>query len=100
MLDAIERIQRHVGATTFDEFSVDSKMVAAVSYELLVLGEAAGHVADEIVNSHAEIPWKQIRGTRNALVHGYFQLGLPTLWETVQRDLPTLEKQLRAVLKG
>ncbi len=98
MLEAIERLQRHVGDASFDAFSADAKTLAAVNYELLVMGEAAGHVPEEVARSHPEIPWKELRGTRNVLVHGYFQLSLPTLWETVQRDLPDLAQALRAIL--
>jgi uncharacterized protein with HEPN domain len=98
MLGAIDRIQTHLGSMTFEEFSVSATVAAAISYELLVLGEAAGRVSADLVAAHPEIPWNQLRGTRNVLVHGYFEISRPTLWETVQRDLPALVIQLRRLL--
>ena len=75
---------------TLEQLSTDAKTLAAINYEILVLGEAASRMPEELVLAHPEIPWAQLRGTRNVLVHGYFQLSLATLWETVQRALPAL----------
>ncbi|HUB07598.1 MAG TPA: DUF86 domain-containing protein [Myxococcales bacterium] len=98
MLGALQRIETYISGMSAEQLANDSKTLAAVNYELLVLGEAAVQMPAEVVSAHPEIPWKQIRGTRNVLVHGYFQLSLPTLWETVQRDLPALRPQLEALL--
>ncbi len=80
-LGAVDRLHRYFGPMTFEQFSIDPKTLAAINYELLVLGEAASRMPEEIVLAHAEIPWAELRGTRNVLVHGYFQLSLTTLWE-------------------
>jgi uncharacterized protein with HEPN domain len=82
MLGAIERIRAHVGSATYEEFSANPTVAAAISYELLVIGEAAGRVADDIVDAHPEIPWNKLRGTRN-----------------VQGDIPALEDKLRLLIK-
>ena len=99
MLDAIDRAMAHVGGSSFEEFAANPTVGAAVSYELLILGEAAGRVPDEIVSAHPEIPWGQLRGTRNVLVHVYFEISRATLWQTIRADLPPLAEKLRRLLE-
>ena len=55
-----------------------------------VVGEAASQVSPEGKEAHPEIPWAKIIGMRNRLVHGYFNVNLERVWETVQQDLPDL----------
>jgi uncharacterized protein with HEPN domain len=98
MLGAVDRLHGYLGPMTFEQLSTDAKTLAAINYEILVLGEAASRMPEEVVLAHPEIPWAQLRGTRNVLVHGYFQLSLTTLWETVQRDLPALRPLLSDLL--
>lgn len=71
----------------------------ALIREIEVIGEAASRVSDEIKNSHSEIPWGAIIGTRNRLIHGYFDVDLDIVWATVKTDLPALGKQLKPLLK-
>jgi len=57
---------------------------------LEIIGEAARRVSQETRDAHAEIPWEQMIGMRNRLIHEYFRVNLATVWETVQNDLPSL----------
>ena len=65
---------------------------------LEILGEAARRVPDSIRGSHPSIPWRQIVGTRDRLIHGYDQVDLEVLWIIVQSQLPPLIAQLDAIL--
>ena len=98
MLAAIGRIRAHIGAATYEEFSVNPTIAAAISYELLIIGEAAGRVSEDVIATHPEVPWSKLRGTRNVLVHGYFEISRSTLWETIQHDLPALEARLKSLI--
>lgn len=62
------------------------------------VGEAAANVSDEFKNTHADIPWRRIVGTRNVLVHGYAQIDLDILWDIVDVNLPDLITQLEKAL--
>jgi uncharacterized protein with HEPN domain len=62
------------------------------------VGEAATNVSDEFKNTHADIPWRRIVGTRNVLVHGYAQIDLDILWDIVDVNLPDLITQLEKAL--
>jgi uncharacterized protein with HEPN domain len=64
---------------------------------LIVIGEAARLVPDEIAEHHPEIAWKKMRGLRNPAVHEYFGIDADILWETIQRDLPLLASMLQRI---
>ncbi len=63
---------------------------AAVIRPLEIIGEAAGRVSEETRQSHPEIPWQQMIGMRNRLIHEYFRIDVEAVWDTVHKDLPEL----------
>ncbi len=83
-----------------DDFLNDKRTQQAVIMSLIIIGEAATKVMDsyaEFTQAHAEVPWRSMRGMRNRIAHGYFDINLEVVWETVQAALPELLKQLPAV---
>ncbi|MDR2881508.1 MAG: DUF86 domain-containing protein [Azoarcus sp.] len=81
-------------------FLEDKRTQQAVILSLIVIGEAATRVMNdypEFSQAHAEIPWQSMRGMRNRIAHGYFEIDLNVVWETVQQWLPELLDQLPAV---
>jgi uncharacterized protein with HEPN domain len=99
MLAQIDEIGQFVAGMTYEAFSQDLRTIKAVLYDLAVLGEAAASLFPEIETDYPQIPWVRIRGIRNILVHEYFRVNLPIIWETIQTDLPFLETKLRAILE-
>ncbi|WP_286745654.1 DUF86 domain-containing protein [Aquabacterium sp. UBA2148] len=82
-----------------DDFLADRRTQQAVIMSLIVIGEAATKVMDSsagFTQAHAEIPWRSMRNMRNRMAHGYFDINLDVVWETVQEWLPELLKQLPA----
>jgi uncharacterized protein with HEPN domain len=80
-----------------DGFLADKRTQQAVIMSLIIIGEAATKVIDgysEFTQAHPEVPW---RSMRNRIAHGYFDINLDVVWETVQTALPGLLKQLSAV---
>ena len=63
-----------------------------------IIGEAAGRVSKDMQAKHASIPWEDVVGMRNKLVHGYDQVDLGILWDTATDDLPQLIQELEAAL--
>ena len=63
-----------------------------------IVGEAASRVSTDIKETHPEIPWAGIVGMRNRLVHGYFDVNLVRVWETVEQDIPRLIMQLEGLI--
>ncbi|UGT33538.1 DUF86 domain-containing protein (plasmid) [Salmonella enterica] len=83
-----------------DDFLADKRTQQAVIMSLIVIGEAATKVMDgyvEFTQAHADVPWRSMRNMRNRMAHGYFDINLDVVWETVQEWLPALLQQLPAV---
>ena len=82
----------------FRVFEEDRRTQLAILKAVETVGEAASRVRPETTAAHPNIPWRQIVGMRNRLVHGYFDVNLRRLWETVQQDIPRLIQQLEAIV--
>jgi uncharacterized protein with HEPN domain len=86
-----------------DDFLADKRTQQAVIMSLVIVGEIATKLMDrfpEFADQHAEIPWRNIRGMRNRIAHGYFDINLDVVWDTVQTALPQLIQQLSNVNKN
>lgn len=76
-----------------EDFLSDKRTQLAVIMDLIIIGEAASKVMDaypSFVDTHASVPWRSMRGMRNRIAHGYFDMNLDVVWDTVRRALPEL----------
>lgn len=83
-----------------DDFLTDRRTQSAVVMSLLVVGEAATKIMDrhpEFARSHTDVSWRDMRGMRNRIAHGYFDINFDLVWETVRTALPALLGQLATV---
>lgn len=80
--------------TSFDDFVRDRRTQLSVLKSVEIVGEAAAHVSSGTRKANPDIPWRQIVGMRNQLVHVYFDIDLPLVWDTVRHDLPDLIDRL------
>ena len=99
ILESISRIERYTAGMTLDAFQEDEKTADAVIRNFAIIGEAARHVPSEVVSNHSHVPWAEMRGMRNVVVHEYSRVDLPILWQTIQNRLPLLVPQLRRILE-
>ncbi len=76
----------------------DRKTIDAVVRNLEIIGEAASHVPDDIQEQFNDIPWSQMKGIRNVLIHEYFGVDTDVLWKTIIEDLPTLREKIEKLL--
>ena len=82
------------------DFLEDKRTQQAVIMSLIIVGEAATKVMDgytEFTETHTQVPWRSMRGMRNRIAHGYFDINLDVVWDTLQTALPELLQHLRAV---
>jgi uncharacterized protein with HEPN domain len=80
-----------------EDFLDDKRTQQAVIMSLIIIGEAATKLMDryaEFTTSNPQVPWRSMRGMRNRIAHGYFDINLEVVWETVQAALPELLKVL------
>lgn len=76
-----------------------SNPVILTAFSLAQIGELAGHVSDELREQHGEIPWKQIKGMRNLIIHDYDGIKMSIVEQTVEEDIPALTEKLEEILK-
>lgn len=107
--DYLEHIQQAaIDARSFvdglakEYFLADKRTQQAVIMSLIIIGEAATKIMDgytAFTQAHSEVPWRSMRNMRNRMAHGYFDINLDIVWDTVQEWLPELLKQLPSVLQ-
>ncbi len=100
ILDAVEEIQSFVRGLTYDQFCKDAKTIKAVAADLAIIGEAVGHLPDDVMSAHSGIPWPLMKAMRNRIVHVYFDVDPKIIWDTIQQDLPPLIVPLKKLLSG
>jgi uncharacterized protein with HEPN domain len=98
MLDATEFILFHMEGISFEEFCDDGLLHSAVVHQLQIIGQAARSLSKDFIHQHAEVPWGEIIGMRNHIVHEYFRVDFDFVWDTVQHDLPDLQARVRHIL--
>lgn len=100
IVEAVEKVQRYTAGMKFADFADDERTVDAVLRNFTVVGEAAAHLPEAVKQEHPGLPWAEMKGMRNILVHEYFGVSLEIVWETVQRDLPPLIPRLKQILEA
>ena len=98
MLDAVKRIERYAkrGRRVFEE---DELVHTWMIHHIQIIGEAASQLSPAFRKTHQQVPWPQIIKMRHVLVHDYLGIDLAEVWAVVERDLPTLKKQVSRLLK-
>jgi len=99
ILDAISDIEKFIEGVTEKEFSLNREKQYAVLRALEIIGEATKNVSRDLRAKHGDIPWKDIAGMRDKLIHMYFGVKLDLIWVTIKDKLPQLKMQLRSILK-
>jgi uncharacterized protein with HEPN domain len=97
IVEAIEKILAYTKGIRFEEFQIDDEKQDAVLRRILVIGEATKRLSPEFKTRHSQIPWKDIAGMRDIVVHDYNRIDLETIWDVVQNDLPELIKFLNSL---
>ena len=83
-----------------EDLECDRMLELALIRLIEVVGEAAAKVSSEGQDKHASFPWPQVVGMRNRLIHGYNQVDLDVLWDTIEVDLPPLIEELEKILES
>jgi len=100
MVDSARFIEEQGRNLTEQMLTADEVRLRALLQGLIVIGEAANHVPREIQASVPEVPWEDIVGIRNIIVHGYFSLNLSLIWDAVHHEVPALRRHLEVFLQA
>ena len=97
ILESIAAIERHSDCTKTG-FARDELLQTWYLRHLQIVGEAARAIPEDVRAMAPEVPWHQIAGMRNVLVHGYFEVDTDLVWDTAMRDLPALKPSMERLL--
>lgn len=103
MLEAATDACGFVEGLAKEDFLEDKRTQRAVIMSLIIIGEAATKVMDgyaDFAQANAQVPWRSMRGMRNRIAHGYFDINLEVVWATVQTALPEMLQQLEAIVEN
>jgi uncharacterized protein with HEPN domain len=98
ILFAARMIESFVGGLDEAAFLQDSKTQYAVYAQIIIMGEAARRLSDEFRQQHATLPWQEMIGMRNRIVHGYDEIDWQIVWHTTQSNIPDLISKITAIV--
>ena len=97
ILDCIRKIKEFTNGLSLKDFSVNELVQDAVIRNIEIIGEASKKISSDTKQIYYEIPWKEIAGMRDKLIHDYLGVDVEVVWRTITEDIPTLEKQIKEI---
>lgn len=99
VIDAMSKSMKFIEGMEQEEFICDDKTVFAVIRAIEVIGEAVKNIPEDLKKNYPEIPWKDMAGMRDKLIHGYFGVNVGRIWKTVKEEIPPLRPLFEKMLK-
>jgi uncharacterized protein with HEPN domain len=98
VLEAIAECRAFAAGMSYEAFCADARTLKAVVWNIATIGEAVRHIPANVLAAHPAIPWAEMRGMRNQIVHGYDRIDPEIVWNVVQVELPPLVPLLERII--
>lgn len=100
IIEYMSRAEKHIEGMHFEAFFKDVKTCDAVIRCIEVIGEATKKIPEEIRLRYPSVPWRDMAGMRDKIIHSYFKVDYEEVWLTVKEDIPRIKPQIEEVLKN
>ncbi|HLP62463.1 MAG TPA: DUF86 domain-containing protein [Candidatus Deferrimicrobium sp.] len=98
ILEAIKRIRDYILDMDYNSFLDDMKTRDAVVRNLEIIGEASKNIKDDFRNQYPDVPWKEMAGVRDKLIHHYFGINFEVVWTIIHEELPAVQVNIDIIL--
>ncbi len=98
--DAVFKIESYIKGSNEEAFYKNTLIQDGVIRQIEIIGEAVKRLSSDLKDAHSHIPWQDIAGMRDKLIHDYFGVDVETVWLTVKNDIPVLKSQIKKILDG
>jgi len=97
IVESIRKIQQYTKDLSRHDFMANTQIQDAVLRRLEIIGEAVKGIGEDVRSKYPVVPWKEIAGMRDVLIHGYFGVKLERVWKVIEEDLPELKSHLTLI---
>ncbi len=97
ILSAMDSIEKFVKGMNLDEFREDDKTSSAVIRKFEIIGEATKNLPEEIKKEYSDVPWREMAGMRDKLIHFYFGIDYELVWTTIKQRIPNVKTIIKSI---
>jgi uncharacterized protein with HEPN domain len=99
ILDSISQLEEYTKGLTKEEFLSTRLVQDGTIRQIEIVGEAIKNVSENLKEMYPDIPWKEIAGMRDKLIHNYFGVDIDAVWDAVKKDIPTLKEEILKIME-